>query len=177
LLLTGLLLVGISAGCARLVHNFGTVREGQVYRSAQPSPLLLRYAVARYGVRSLVNLRGRTPGFESAFAARRGLHLFVLDLSSSRPPSRAQVDWFLRIVSDPENQPVLVHCRNGVDRSGYMLGVYRVERDGWDRKRALREMNRFMQWEWMNPLPQRVVREGLRADEPSERPDSKPPGP
>jgi protein tyrosine/serine phosphatase len=164
--LAGLLLLGGSTGCARLVHNFGTVREGQIYRSAQPSPLLLRYAAARYGVRSLVNLRGKTPGFESAFAARRGLRLFVFDLSSSRPPSHSEVERFLRIVSAPENQPVLVHCRNGVDRSGYMLGVYRVERDGWDPKRALREMNRFLQWEWFNPVPQRVVREELRAEEP-----------
>jgi protein tyrosine/serine phosphatase len=164
--LAGLLLLGGSAGCARLVHNFGTVREGEIYRSAQPSPLLLRYAATRYGIRSLVNLRGETPGFESAFAARRGLRLFVFNLSSSRPPSHAAVERFLRIVSDPENQPVLVHCRNGVDRSGYMLGIYRVERDGWDRERALREMNRFLQWEWFNPLPQRVVREGLRAEKP-----------
>ena len=164
LLLGGLLLLGGSTGCARLVYNFGTVREGQIYRSAQPSPLLLRYSVARYGIRSLVNLRGRTPGFESAFAARHGLRLFVLNLSSSRPPSHAQVERFLGIVSDPENQPVLVHCRNGVDRSGYMLGVYRVEGEGWDRDRALREMNRFLQWEWSNPVPQRVVREGLRGD-------------
>jgi undecaprenyl-diphosphatase len=162
--LTALLLAGGPLACARLVHNFGTVREGALYRSAQPSPLLLRYVVKRHEIRSLVNLRGKTPGFESAFAARRGLRLFVFDLSSSRPPSDKEVSRFLEIVSDPENQPVLVHCRNGVDRSGYMVGLYRVERQGWDRERALREMNRFLQYEWFNPVPQAVVREGLRAE-------------
>ena len=110
-----------------------------------------------------MNLRGRTPGYESAFAARHGLRLFSFDLSSRRPPSQAEVDRFLRIVTDPENQPVLVHCRNGVDRSGYMLGLYQIEAEGWTPDRALREMNRFLQFEWQNPIPQAVVRDGLRA--------------
>jgi protein tyrosine/serine phosphatase len=162
-LLLGLCLLG-PWGCTRIVHNFGTVDGGRIYRSAQPSPLLLRYVASSLGVRSIVNLRGKTPGYESAFAARRGLRLFVLNLSSRRPPAREEVARFLEIVTDPANQPVLVHCRNGVDRSGAMIGLYRVERQGWNTERALREMNRFLQWEWQNPVPQKVVRDGLRAD-------------
>jgi protein tyrosine/serine phosphatase len=163
--------VALSAtGCTRLLYNFGTVREREIYRSAQPSPALLRHVAARYGIRSIVNLRGRTPGYESAFAARHGLRLFVLDLSAAKPPSALEVRRFLDIVSDPENQPVLVHCRNGVDRSGYMIGVYRIEREGWSPGRALREMNRFLQLEWPNSVPQRVVRDGLRAPPGTEGP-------
>jgi protein tyrosine/serine phosphatase len=168
-----LLLVAVSlsaTGCARLLYNFGAVREREIYRSAQPSPLLLRHVAGRYGIRSIVNLRGRTPGYESAFAARHGLRLFVLDLSAEEPPSAGEVRRFLDIVSDPENQPVLVHCRNGVDRSGYMIGVYRIEREGWSPGRALREMNRFLQFEWANPVPQRVVRDRLRAPPGSDSP-------
>ena len=76
---------------------------------------------------------------ESDFAARHRLRLFSFDLSASRPPSQAEVARFLEIVSDPANQPVLVHCRNGVDRTGYMLGLYRIEADGWSPERAARE--------------------------------------
>jgi protein tyrosine/serine phosphatase len=158
-----LLLLGGPSGCTRALYNFGAVQKGQIYRSAQPSPLLLRYLVARQGIRSIVNLRGRTPGYESAFSARNGLRLFTLDLSSRRPPSGAEVERFLGIVTDPENQPVLVHCRNGVDRTGYMVALYRLEEEGWDEARAIREMNRFLQFEWHNPLPQAVVRDGLRS--------------
>lgn len=150
--------VGTSA-CARLLYNFGTVEPGVLYRSAQPSPLFLRYVVHRYGIRTLVNLRGRTPGHESAFAASHGLRLFAFDLSASTPPSPSEVRRFLDIVTDPDNQPVLVHCRNGVDRSGYMIGLYRVGPGGWDEGQALREMNRFLQLEALNPVPQAVVRE------------------
>lgn len=152
-----------SPGCARVVYNFGTVAPERIYRSSQPSPLFLRYLVERYGVRSLVNLRGRTPGFESDFAARQGLKLFSFDLSASRPPDEAEVARFLQIVSDPANQPVLVHCRNGVDRTGYMIGLYRTRADGWSSERAAREMSRYLQFGWLNPTPKRVVEHGLRA--------------
>ncbi len=113
----------------------------------------------RRGIRTLVNLRGRTRGFESAFAAREGLRLFSFDLSASRPPSSEDVARFLALVSDPENQPVLVHCRNGVDRTGYLLGIYRIETASWSPERAAREMNRYLQFEPLNPLPQQVVRD------------------
>lgn len=148
----------LQAGCARLLYNFGTVEQGRIYRSAQPSPLFLRWLVSRYQIRSLVNLRGRTRGFESDFAARHGLRLYSMNLSSRRPPTKAQIQRFQAIISDPENQPVLVHCRGGVDRSGGMIALYRIDRGGWDTEQALHEMNRFLQFEWMNPIPQRVVK-------------------
>ena len=145
-----------------MLYNFGTVEQGKIYRAAQPSPLFLRWLVSRYEIKSLVNLRGRTRGFESDFAARHGLRLYSLDLSSRRPPTEAQVQRFGAIVGDPGNQPVLVHCRGGVDRSGTMIALYRIDHGGWTTEQALFEMNRFLQFEWMNPVPQRVVRDGLR---------------
>lgn len=165
LLLAALLaLVAHGTGCSRLVYNFGTVEEGRIYRSSQPTPLLLRWLDHRYEIRTLVNLRGRTQGFESAFAGRNGLRLYSFDLSATRPPTRADVERFLAILRDPANHPVLVHCRNGVDRTGYMLGLYRVHVDGWTPERAIHEMNRYLQFEPLNDVPQRVVRDGLRAD-------------
>ena len=159
------------SGCARLAYNFGTIEEGHIYRSAQPSPFFLRWLRSGPEIRTLVNLRGDTPGWESAFAARHGMRLFVFDLSASKPPSAAEVARFLGILREPENYPLLVHCRNGVDRTGYMLGIYRVREEGWDPNRAAREMNRFMQFEWLNGVPQAVVKQGLRR-----RPEPRPSG-
>ena len=153
-----LLLLAGTGGCARVLYNFGHVDDERILRSAQPSPLFLRWLVRRHGIKTLVNLRGRTDGFESAFAARHGLRLYSFDLSASRPPSDEEVRRFLEIVRDPENHPVLVHCRNGVDRTGYMLGIYRVRVQGWTAQRAAREMNRYWQFEPLNGNPQQVVR-------------------
>ena len=151
-------------GCARVVYNFGTVQPGEIYRSAQPSPWFLGWLVRQHGIRTLVNLRGDTDGFESAFAARHGLRLYSFDLSASRPPRQADVERFLAILEDPANRPLLVHCRNGVDRTGYMLGLYRVAHQGWDAARALREMNRYWQFERLNAVPSQVVRTRGRSE-------------
>jgi protein tyrosine/serine phosphatase len=148
--------------CARTLYNFGTIDEGRVYRSAQPSPLFLRWLVENHGIRTLVNLRGRTAGFESQFAAQRGLRLFSFDLSASRPPTEADVARFLDVLTDPANQPVLVHCKNGVDRTGYMLAMYRMTEQGWSREQALAEMRRFLQFETLNRVPATIVRDGAR---------------
>src|SRR5437868_15065750 len=44
--------------------NVHTVIPGLVYRSSQPSPELLADLVKRYGIRTVVNLRGYCDGFD-----------------------------------------------------------------------------------------------------------------
>ncbi|MEE9281335.1 MAG: tyrosine-protein phosphatase [Myxococcota bacterium] len=163
-----LLLPGL--GCARVLYNFGEVEPGRVYRAGQPSPLFLRWLTRREGIRTLVNLRGKTQGFESAFAARHGLRVHSFSLSRRRPPTDDEVERFLAILQDPANHPILVHCRNGADRTGYMIGIYRVTVDGWSAERAAREMRRYFQLGTLNPVPQEVVRERA-ADRPPHDPE------
>jgi len=49
---------------------------------------------------------------------------------------------FLKIVTNPQRQPVFVHCRRGADRTGVMIAVYRVVRQGWSRDAAVEEMTK-----------------------------------
>ena len=164
--LLALILVLVSnPGCARVAYNFGTIEEGRIYRSAQPSPLFLRWLRSGPEIKTLINLRGDTPGWESKFAARHGMRLFTFNLSASRPPRQSDLDRFLAILRDPDTYPLLVHCRTGGDRTGYMLALYRTHQAGWDANRAAREMNRYWQFSWFNPTPQKVVKQGLRRPE------------
>ena len=162
LLVTLLLLATTSTGCASALYNFGSVERAQIYRSAQPSPLLLRWLVAHHGIRTLINLRGKTPGFESSFAASNRLRLYTFNLSASRPPQPADVERFLALLRDPANYPLLVHCRNGVDRTGYMLGLYRVLEQGWSAEQSTAEMRRYWQFSTLNGVPQQVVLDARR---------------
>jgi tyrosine-protein phosphatase SIW14 len=57
-------------------------------------------------------------------------------------PSDEQVAEFLKLVSDPENQPVFVHCLHGSDRTGMMCAAYRVVFDGWSKSEAIDEWTR-----------------------------------
>ena len=37
-------------------------------------------------------------------------------------------------------KPVFVHCRQGRDRTGLAVAVYRIVAEGWDRDEAIREL-------------------------------------
>ena len=47
---------------------------------------------------------------------------------------------FLKIITDPDRQPVFVHCRRGIDRTGTMVAIYRMCIQGWPKAEAIREM-------------------------------------
>ena len=55
-------------------------------------------------------------------------------------PENEDIVKFLRIVTTPALQPVLVHCQHGSDRTGMMVAVYRIVVQGWSKAAALREM-------------------------------------
>lgn len=99
--------------------------------------------LADQGVRTVVNLRhfhGRTEGDRVRAA---GMRYEWIPLESTDAPTAAQVDRFMAIVTDPEAQPVYVHCLHGVDRTGAMIALYRMRVDGWSNSDALAEMEHF----------------------------------
>lgn len=53
------------------------------------------------------------------------------------------IERFLEFLDDPGNQPVLVHCKRGAERTGTLIAVYRIERDGWTPTRAYAEMQEY----------------------------------
>ncbi len=68
-----------------------------------------------------------------------GMRWIYLPMHSYWRPSDVQVRAFLATVSDPNQQPVFVHCHKGQDRSGVMVAVYRVVRQGWRPQEAYAE--------------------------------------
>ena len=123
------------------IKNFGQVNE-HVFRGPQPRGE--DYAqLKRLGVRTLIDLRAdRESGAEDK-ARAAGFAYFNIPLNTKRPATDEQTDHFLRLVNDPANWPVYVHCKGGRHRTGALLAVYRITRDGWTADQAFEEMKRY----------------------------------
>jgi len=64
-------------------------------------------------------------------------------MTTSDRPSATAVTQFLKLVNDPANFPVYIHCQGGRHRTGVMTAVYRMTKDGWTADRAYQEMKQY----------------------------------
>lgn len=120
----------VDAGVFRLVWtNFAVVVPGQLYRSNHPPPWRLASMARRYGLRTIVNLRGMcrngSDALSRAQAARLGLGFIDAPLSSGRAPRRDQLLALVAALSTAP-RPILVHCKSGADRAGFAAALYLV---------------------------------------------------
>jgi protein tyrosine/serine phosphatase len=101
--------------------NFGVVEPGQVYRSAQPSPERLKAWIARYGLKTIINLRtdieNADYAAESAAAAQAGAAAIHIRLPSTDLPESPRL-MYLADLLESAPRPMLLHCREGADRTG-----------------------------------------------------------
>jgi tyrosine-protein phosphatase SIW14 len=126
----------------RDLPNFAQVTPG-LYRGAAPTTAGFARLKA-LGVRTIIDLRIEKHGQAAEVAATKALGFSRLRIPLGREaPTKKQVATFLSTVNDPAQQPVYVHCQYGADRTGAMIGIYRVTHDGWTFDQAYKEMRRY----------------------------------
>ena len=121
------------------IPNFRRVNE-HIYRGAQPAKGGMQ-KLAALGVKTVINLRDddERARAEEGDAKAAGLRYFNVPFSGFRRPDDAEVERVLALIEDPANQPVFVHCKKGADRTGTIIALYRIRRDGWTADEAIRE--------------------------------------
>jgi tyrosine-protein phosphatase SIW14 len=124
------------------IDNFGRI-DANYFRGGQPEGR--DYAdLAALGVKTIVNLTSDDAQANEQSSARgAGLKYFQIPMTTHTAPTDAQLAEFFRIVNDPANQPVYVHCVGGRHRTGVMTAAYRMAEDGWTADQAFREMNQY----------------------------------
>jgi len=123
------------------IKNFGRINDNY-FRGAQPQARDYA-ALAAFGVKAVVDLQYQGEAAEPQQVKAAGMKFYRIGMTSESKPSRQQVEAFLRIVDDPANQPVFVHCHGGRHRTGVMTAIYRLSHDGWNADRAFAEMKHY----------------------------------
>ena len=126
---------------ARGVAYAAEVAPG-IYRGGQPSAEGVAW-LKSIGVKTVLNLRHYHGDAEKQMVESVGLRYERIAMTSRDEPPADQVARFLAIVRDPALRPVYVHCEHGVDRTGAMMAVYRMEDEGWSNAEAYAEMELF----------------------------------
>jgi len=120
------------------LKNFAQVSDA-LYRGAQPTAEGFATLKAR-GVKTIVNLRVEYS--DRSLLAGTGLQYAEIPCNPFHLEEKEAVR-FLKIVGDPKNQPVFVHCAYGSDRTGTMVGVYRMTKQSWSADEAIKELHVF----------------------------------
>jgi hypothetical protein len=129
------------------VRRFGVVKPGVLYRSAQPTAAGWRALKKEYGIRTVVDLRSDEPEkqwsiLQRDFCRDNGIRLIRVAIGPDRLTDD-EYNLLLGTLTDPNCQPVLVHCELGKLRTGVVVAAYRIAVDGWSREQALAESSRY----------------------------------
>lgn len=149
--------------------NFGVVAEGEIYRSGKLTPAAFRTVIEDRGIRTIVDLGAWEPGTREDRLAQRvadamGVRRVLLDLEGDATGDPEQYLQALRLATDPANQPVLVHCGAGSERTGCFVMLYRTIVEGEGVEPAFDEAQRFRHDPARNPKMRPVfdaIHEGI----------------
>src|SRR5262245_26397766 len=124
------------------IANFGRIDDAY-YRGSQPEGR--DYAdLAALGVKTVIDLQGDGDNADEAkLVEASGMRFYRIPMTTRVAPTDEQLATFRRIVNDPAQQPVYVHCAGGRHRTGVMTAVYRMEKDGWTADQAFKEMKKY----------------------------------
>jgi protein tyrosine/serine phosphatase len=133
-------------------RNLRMVKDGVLYRSGQLSLAGLERAIHDCGIKTVITLRDSYSEKEAApdwaeedFCEARGIHYHRISprswtVQDGGVPAEEGVRKFLKVVDNPENAPVLIHCFGGVHRTGAFTAIYRMEYEQWTNEQAIAEL-------------------------------------
>lgn len=125
---TGLVALGAHLSVLVLTGNLHEVLPGELYRAAQVTPVQIAAEQADHGIRSILNLRGASPGeswydAEVAESAMLGITHVDFAMSARHRLSVHDSERLVALMRDMP-KPILIHCRHGSDRTGLASALH-----------------------------------------------------
>jgi protein tyrosine/serine phosphatase len=130
-------------GVLRLFYMNRHRVSDRVWRSAQPSPVGLQREKRR-GIRTVLCVRGSFPfrpwPLEQEACERLGLDLYKLHIRGREAPTQNELLALVDLLETAE-YPLLIHCKSGADRSGFVAAVYLLAIERRSPAEALAELS------------------------------------
>lgn len=129
----------------KLCDNFHTVERDVFYRSGQLRPNRLAKYIKKYGIKTVINLRGENKTCdwwisERDVASKLEVNFYNLRFSARANESKENLKKLLHIYKTAP-KPILVHCLSGADRTGEAAALWIIEQQHKDKKFALRQLS------------------------------------
>ncbi|MDX9973626.1 MAG: tyrosine-protein phosphatase, partial [FCB group bacterium] len=121
-------LLGMPVWHYQFGYNFRTVEKGVFYGSRQMSGRVLESTVHKYGIKTVISLRGENPGKpwydeEVETCERLGVKHVSFGWSKSHLPDPESLASFVDLLESGE-RPFLAHCEGGTHRAGVASACY-----------------------------------------------------
>lgn len=134
----------------RISKNFHEVDPGKFYRSAQLTPEEMQEVINKYGIKTVISLRGApensywVPG-QKEILAKNAVEFIPLGWTTDYFPDKDDLKNYIEAL-DKSKYPILVHCRQGADRTGEATAIYAIEKMGMSNEKAVEEFLSFKYW-------------------------------
>jgi len=109
-----------------------------IYRCAQPTAAGMRNA-EKMGIKTVISLRAFHTDRDEIDSAKMKRERISFN---TWHPEEEDVLEFLKLVTNTNGGPYLVHCLHGADRTGTMIAIYRMAVQGWAKEEAIKEMTK-----------------------------------
>ncbi|XP_050234573.1 tyrosine-protein phosphatase DSP3-like [Mercurialis annua] len=125
--------------------NFSAVEAGVIFRSSFPQPSNFSF-LQSLNLRSVIYLCSEPyPQHNTEFLNAHNIQLFQFGIAGKTASTSSindAVTEALKILLDPTNHPVLIHCNQGKHRTGTVVGCFRKLQD-WRLDSVLDEYKYF----------------------------------
>lgn len=152
---TVLLLIGLAVAVGMIVfwytrtYHFREIDPGKLYRDGLRNGTEFSNACRKGRIRCVISLVSdqeyTSERFAPVITAARAKQIQTqrVPIALGGWPTSENVRQFLALATDPANQPAIVHCREGVRRTGMMVSAYRISVLGMSKQQAKAAVETF----------------------------------
>ena len=128
------------------IVNFQVVEDG-IYRSGRPDASFIHTLAKDYGIKTIISLETYAfepnKGHEEKEAAKKaGIVFLHIPMSPVGEINKEKLKEAIKALH-VELRPILVHCYRGSERTGMVVGGYRMLYNGWSYERTEQEMDLY----------------------------------